>query len=457
MGEKNRMETEPVGKLLLKMAVPTVLAQIVNLLYNIVDRMYVGRIEGIGTLALGGLGVSFPILILISAFSYLIGAGGASRAAIFMGRKENDTAERILGSCTLMTIIASAVLTVFFLVFREPILLIFGATPENLPFAMEYTQIYLYGTIFVLSALGLNMFITNQGFTKTSMATVCIGAVLNIILDPIFIFGFNMGVRGAALATIISQCVSAVWVVMFLASKHTILKIKIKYLKLPWAVVSGVISLGISPFIMQATECLVQLVFNRGMRTYGDNNYIALMSILFSLTQMIWMPLQGISQGAQPIIGYNFGAGNKERVKSTFKILFAVNVAFSVGVILLVELFPQIFLGCFTPDENVISIGKNALRLFLAGMSLMGAQSACQQTFLALGQAKISTFLALLRKVILLIPLALILPPLGLGVWGFFLAEALSDVIAATVTTTMFKLKINGILERGAQGQKLKA
>ena len=325
MGEKNRMETEPVGKLLLKMAVPTVLAQIVNLLYNIVDRMYVGRIEGIGTLALGGLGVSFPILILISAFSYLIGAGGASRAAIFMGRKENDTAERILGSCTLMTIIASAVLTVFFLVFREPILLIFGATPENLPFAMEYTQIYLYGTVFVLSALGLNMFITNQGFTKTSMATVCIGAVLNIILDPIFIFGFNMGVRGAALATIISQCVSAVWVVMFLTSKHTILKIKIKYLKLPWAVVSGVISLGISPFIMQATECLVQLVFNRGMRTYGDNNYIALMSILFSLTQMIWLPLQGISQGAQPIIGYNFGAGNKERVKSTFKILFAVN------------------------------------------------------------------------------------------------------------------------------------
>lgn len=451
------METEPVGKLLLKMAVPTVLAQIVNLLYNIVDRMYVGRIEGIGTLALGGLGVSFPILILISAFSYLIGAGGASRAAIFMGRKENDMAERILGSCTLMTIIASAVLTVFFLVFREPILLIFGATPENLPFAMEYTEIYLYGTVFVLSALGLNMFITNQGFTKTSMATVCIGAVLNIILDPIFIFGFNMGVRGAALATIISQCVSAVWVVMFLASKHTILKIKIKYLKLPWVVVSGVISLGISPFIMQATECLVQLVFNRGMRTYGDNNYIALMSILFSLTQMIWMPLQGISQGAQPIIGYNFGAGNKERVKSTFKILFAVNVAFSVGVILLVELFPQIFLGCFTPDENVISIGKNALRLFLAGMALMGAQSACQQTFLALGQAKISTFLALLRKVILLIPLALILPPLGLGVWGFFLAETLSDVIAATVTTTMFKLKINGILERGAQGQKLKA
>ena len=362
MGEKNRMETEPVGKLLLKMAVPTVLAQIVNLLYNIVDRMYVGRIEGIGTLALGGLGVSFPILILISAFSYLIGAGGASRAAIFMGRKENDTAERILGSCTLMTIIASAVLTVFFLVFREPILLIFGATPENLPFAMEYTQIYLYGTVFVLSALGLNMFITNQGFTKTSMATVCIGAVLNIILDPIFIFGFNMGVRGAALATIISQCVSAVWVVVFLTSKRTILKIKIKYLKLPWAVVSGVISLGISPFIMQATECLVQLVFNRGMRTYGDNNYIALMSILFSLTQMIWMPLQGISQGAQPIIGYNFGAGNRERVKSTFKILFAVNVAFSVGVILLVELFPQVFLGCFTPDENVISIGKNRLK-----------------------------------------------------------------------------------------------
>lgn len=453
MGEKNKMETEPVGKLLLKMAVPTVLAQVVNLLYNIVDRMYVGRIEGIGTLALGGLGVSFPILMLISAFSYLIGAGGSARAAIFMGRKENQTAERILGSCTLMSIIASVLLMVFFLVFREPVLVLFGATAENLPFAMDYTKIYLYGTIFVLTALGLNMFITNQGFTKTSMATVCIGAVLNIILDPIFIFGFNMGVKGAALATIISQCVSALWVVIFLTSKRTILKIKLQYMRLPKALVAGVVSLGISPFIMQATECLVQLVFNRGMRTYGDNNYIALMSILFSLTQMIWMPLQGISQGAQPIIGYNYGAGNKERVMAAFKMLFISNVVFSVAVILLIELFPQVFLGFFTPDQNVIDIGKNALRLFLAGMSLMGAQSACQQTFVALGQAKISMFLALLRKVILLIPLAMILPALGLGVWGFFLAEALSDVIAATVTTAIFKLKINGILSKSGKSQ----
>ncbi len=449
MNEENRMGTEPIKKLLFKMAVPTVLAQVVNLLYNIVDRMYVGRIEGIGTLALGGLGISFPILILISAFSYLIGAGGSARAAIFMGKKENRTAEKILGSCTLMTLIASAFLTVFFLIFREPVLILFGATAENLPYAMEYTQIYLYGTVFVLISLGLNMFITNQGFTKTSMATVCIGAVLNIILDPIFIFGFNMGVRGAALATIISQCVSAIWVLFFLTSKHTILKIKLSDLRLPKAVVGGVISLGVSPFIMQSTECLVQLVFNRGMRTYGNNDYIALMSILFSLTQMIWMPLQGISQGAQPIIGYNFGAGNKERVKYAFKLLFAVNVAFSVFTILLVEIFPQVFLGFFTPDQNVILIGKNALRLFLAGMALMGAQSACQQTFLALGQAKISMFLALLRKVILLIPLAVILPALGMGVWGFFLAEALSDVIAATVTTTMFKLKINSILAKG--------
>lgn len=448
MSETNMMGTEPIRKLLFRMAVPTVLAQVVNLLYNIVDRMYVGRIEGIGTLALGGLGVSFPILMLISAFSYLIGAGGASRAAIFLGRKENRTAERILGSCTLMTIIAAAVLTLFFLIYREPVLVLFGATPENLPYAMDYTQIYLYGTVFVLISLGLNMFITNQGFTKISMATVCIGAVLNIILDPVFIFAFNMGVKGAALATIISQFVSGIWVLYFLTSKKSTLKIRLRDLRLPPSLVLGVISLGVSPFIMQSTECLVQLVFNRGMRTYGNNDYIALMSILFSLTQMIWMPLQGISQGAQPIIGYNYGAGNKDRVKSAFKLLFISNVAFSLFVILLVELFPQVFLGFFTPDENVISIGKNALRLFLAGMSLMGAQSACQQTFLALGQAKISMFLALLRKVILLIPLALILPALGLGVWGFYLAEAMSDVIAATVTTVMFRLKINGILEK---------
>lgn len=454
MSDNNMMGTEPIRKLLFRMAVPTVLAQVVNLLYNIVDRMYVGRIEEIGTLALGGLGVSFPILMLISAFSYLIGAGGASRAAIFLGRKENRTAERILGCCTLMTIIVSVFLTVFFLVFREPVLVMFGATAENLPYAMEYTQVYVCGTVFVLVSLGLNMFITNQGFTKTSMATVCIGAVLNIILDPIFIFVFNMGVKGAAFATVISQLVSGLWVLYFLTSKKTILKIRLKDLRLPASLVLGVVSLGVSPFIMQSTECLVQLVFNRGMRTYGNNDYIALMAILFSFTQMIWMPLQGISQGAQPIIGYNYGAGNKERVKSAFKLLFISNVAFSVFVILLVELFPQVFLGFFTPDENVISIGKNALRLFLAGMSLMGAQSACQQTFLALGQAKISMFLALLRKVILLIPLAIILPALGLGVWGFYLAEALSDVIAATVTTIMFRLKINGILEKGGQAIK---
>lgn len=457
MSETNMMGTEPVRKLLFRMAVPTVLAQVVNLLYNIVDRMYVGRIAEIGTLALGGLGVSFPILMLISAFSYLIGAGGASRAAIFLGRKEVRTAERILGSCTLMTIIASALLTAFFLVFREPVLVLFGATQENLPYAMDYTQVYLYGTVFVLISLGLNMFITNQGFTKTSMATVCIGAVLNIILDPVFIFVFNMGVKGAALATIISQFVSAIWVLCFLTSKKTVLKIHIKDLRIPLAIAAGVLSLGISPFIMQSTECLVQLVFNRGMRTYGNNDYIALMSILFSLTQMIWMPLQGISQGAQPIIGYNYGAGNKDRVKAAFKLLFVSNVVFSVFVILLVELFPGVFLGFFTPDENVISIGQNALRLFLAGMSLMGAQSACQQTFLALGQAKISMFLALLRKVILLIPLALILPAAGLGVWGFYLAEAMSDAIAATVTTLMFRFKINGILEKSGQaiGQTL--
>ncbi len=447
MQNNNSLETAPVTKLIFKLAIPTVLAQLVNLLYNIVDRIYVGRIPEIGSLSLAGLGVTFPIILLISAFAMLAGMGGASRAAVSMGAKNNDTAEKILGNSTMLLLIFSVVLSVVFLLTKDWILMRFGASADTIGYASEYITIYLFGTIFVQLALGLNMFITNQGFTKTSMLTVCIGAVLNIVLDPIFIYVFGMGVKGAALATVISQAVSCLWVLKFLTGKKTILKIKLKNLLPAKEIVFSILSLGVSPFIMQVTECLIQLTFNNGMLKYGNDLYVALMSILFSLTQLIWMPLQGFSQGAQPVIGYNYGAGKLQRVKKAFKVQFIVNLSFSIAAIGMVELFPKFFLGLFTNDAELINIGINTTRLFLVGLAVMGAQSACQQTFLALGEAKISVFLACLRKVILLFPLALILPKVGgMGIWGLLLAEPVSDIIAATCTTTMFYFRSKKLL-----------
>ncbi len=447
MGNKNRLETEPIARLIFKLAIPTVLAQLVNLLYNIVDRIYMGRIPETGSMALAGLGVTFPIILLVSAFASLAGMGGASRAAVSMGAKDNETAEKILGTCTTLLIIFSAVLAAVFMLTKDFILMKFGASEVTLPYASDYIAIYLIGTAFVQLSLGLNMFITNQGFTKISMLTVCIGAVLNIILDPIFIYAMGMGVRGAALATVISQAVSCAWVLKFLTGKKTILKIRVKNLLPRKKIVISVLSLGVSPFIMQATECLIQLTFNSGMLKYGNDLYVALMSILFSLTQLIWLPIQGFAQGAQPVIGYNYGAKRYDRVRAAFGLLFAVSLTFTVVMVGVAEMFPRFFLGLFTTDAQLIDIGTNTTRLFIAGMAVMGAQGACQQTFLALGEAKISLFLACLRKVILLFPLALILPHIaGMGVWGLLLAEPVSDVIAASCTTIMFKFRIKKLL-----------
>lgn len=448
MAQTNKLETEPVGRLILRLAIPTVLAQIVNLLYNIVDRIYVGRIPETGSLSLAGLGVTFPIILLVSAFAMLAGMGGASRAAVSMGAKDNDRAEKILGNCTMLIIVFSVALSAVFLLAKDWILLKFGASEATLPYASDYITIYLLGTFFVQISLGLNMFITNQGFAKTSMMTVCIGAVLNIALDPLFIYGFGMGVKGAALATIIAQAVSCLWVLKFLTGRKTTIKIRLKNLKPDKTILLSVLSLGVSPFIMQVTECLIQLTFNNGMLKYGNDMYVALMSILFSLTQLIWMPLSGLSQGATPVIGYNYGAGRGDRVKRAFGVLFTINLAFSLTAIALVELFPQFFVGLFTNDPELINIGRNTTRLFLAGMAVMGAQSACQQTFLALGEAKISMFLACLRKVILLFPLALILPHIAnSGVWGLLAAEPVSDVLAAACTTTMFYFRSKKLLK----------
>lgn len=450
-----KLATAPLGRLMFDLAVPTVFAQIVNLLYNLVDRIYVGRIPEVGPMALAGLGVAFPIIILISAFAALIGAGGAPRAAISMGKGDIDTAERTLGNCMSFLVILSVVLGTVFYLGKQPILMLFGASEQTLGYADSYLGIYLIGTISVQIALGLNTFITSQGFAKTSMLTVLIGAVLNIVLDPIFIFGFHMGVKGAALATILSQTVSAIWVLKFLCGKKSVLKVRKKYLKLDRKIMIPVIALGISPFIMQSTECLVQLTFNSGMQKYGNDFYVGAMTILFSITQMLFLPMSGLTQGAQPIISYNYGAGNTERVKKAFRLLITATLTFTLVGAGTVVLFPGFFVRLFTDSPEIIEIGTYGLRIYLFGFMFMGAQSACQQTFVALGQAKISTFLALLRKIILLIPLAIILPKMGMGTDGLFYAEPISDILAVITTVTLFALNINKMLSHDSgKGEK---
>ena len=447
-GNKEKLGTMPLGRLMFQLVVPTVFAQIVNLLYNLVDRIYVGRIPGEGSMALAGLGVTFPVIMLISAFAALVGQGGAPRASICMGQKDMEGAERILGSSTAFLIVLSLVLSVVFMAVKEPLLMMFGASETTIPYANEYLGIYLLGTIAVQIALGLNQFVTCQGFARTGMMTVLIGAVLNIILDPILIFGFDMGVSGAAVATVFSQAVSALWVFWFLCSKKSIIRIRRKYLRLDKKALGPVLLLGVSPFIMQATECLVQLTFNTGMQTYGNDYYVGAMTVIFSLSQMIFLPVQGISQGAAPIISYNFGAGNIKRVKDAFRLLLICALLFTLVSAGLFVLVPGVFVALFSSDPQIQEIASFGMRIYFAGFTIFGAQLACQQTFLALGEAKISMFLALLRKVILLIPLALLLPKLGLGTTGLFLAEPISDVLAVAATVTMFRLNIGRILKR---------
>ena len=438
-----RLGTAPLLPLIFSLALPTALAQLVNLLYNIVDRIYVGHIPGTGSLALAGLGVTYPIIVLITAFSNLVGMGGAPRASVAMGRGDYKTAEKIMGNCFSLLVGLSVVLSVVFMVFGENILLTFGASEKTLPYAMSYLSIYLVGTIFVQFTLGMNPFITNQGFAKTSMATTCIGAICNIILDPIFIFGFNMGVRGAALATVLSQAVSAVWVLVFFAGKRSVLRLRKANFIPDLKILGLIVSLGVSPFIMAATECLVQLVFNTGAAKYGGDNAVAIMSILFSVAQIASLPTQGFCQGVQPIIGYNFGAAKFERLRKTFLVMLGVSLAVAVGTVLGVELFPRVFLGMFSSDPEIVEQGVAPLRIYMLGFAFMGSQFACQQTFLGLGEAKISMFVALLRKVILLMPLALILPGVfgalgGSQLLGLYVAEPVSDFASATTCTILF-------------------
>lgn len=445
----NDLGRDRVGTLLVRLALPAIAAQLINALYNIVDRTYIGHIEGVGDVALTGLGVCFPVLMFISALSALVGMGGGSRAAIRMGEGREDLANEILGSCAALLAVISAAVTVVFQLLKEPMLLLFGASGNTIGYAADYLGVYLWGTLFVQVSLGLNNFITTQGFSTYSMATVVIGAVTNIVLDPIFIFGFGMGVKGAALATILAQGVSALWVLSFLRGRRTRLRLQARCLRLRWSILAPVVAIGVSPFIMQSTESLVNIALNSSLKHYGGDLYVGAMTIASSIMQVLWMPFQGLAQGAQPIIGYNYGAGSLDRVKRCFSLMLRFSLLLSVAGWAAVELFPGVFVALFNNKPELVALTVRVLRIYMAGFFMMGLQSACQQTFVALGQARVSLFLALLRKVILLIPLIYLLPLLLTGnqVFAVYLAEPAADLLAATATGLVFLRRFPRILE----------
>lgn len=438
-------KTTDLGKdnikgLLLKLAIPAITAQLINALYNIVDRIYIGHIAVNGDLALTGLGLSFPIIMLISAFASLMAQGGAPLAAIHMGKGENDKAEKMMGNCFSMLLIAGIILTVVFQIFKTPVLYAVGASENTISFAEEYLGIYLIGTIPVLVALGMNMFINTQGFSKIGMFTVLIGAILNIILDPIFIYQFNMGVKGAAWATITSQTVSALWVLKFLCSKKTTLRLKLKNMVPDISIMKGSLALGVSPFVMVSTESLISIVLNTTLQRTGGDMAVGAMTIIAGLMQFVFLPLQGLTQGAQPITSYNFGAKMYDRVRKTFRLLLFSSIAMATVMWCIVMFFSRTLAGFFTTNPDLITYTVPAMRTYFFMIIAMGVQMSCQQSFIATGQAKISLFLALLRKVILLMPLALLLGNL-FGSEGVFVAEPIADLLAATTTFLLFMKK----------------
>lgn len=441
-GITEQLGTARIGKLMLRLALPAIMAQLVNVLYNIVDRAYIGNIPVVGADAIAGIGITMPILVLVMAFSSLFGMGGAPLASMRLGAQDKKGAQGILNNCFAMLVILAALITAVSQLFAKPILMAFGASAVTLPYAMDYLRIYCAGTVFVMITLGMNSFINCQGFSGVGMMTVLIGAVLNIALDPLFIFVFDMGVRGAALATVLSQAVSCVWVLRFMTGKKTQIRLNFSQMKLQRTTVLRVMGLGLSPFVMQSTESLVQIVVNTGLAKYSGDLAVASMTIITSIMLVLNMPLQGLGQGAQPLISYNYGAKNMQRVKKTFRLLITATLSISTVLCLLVILFPGVFVSIFTQDAGLTELTCRVVRIFIAGYFAMGAQFAVQQTFLSVGQAKISIFIALLRKVILLIPLALVLPRLwGLGAMGIYLAEPIADFTCACIACVLFAIR----------------
>ena len=454
--DKEFLGKEPIGKLLLRLALPTVAAQLINMLYNIVDRIYIGHIPGIGATALTGVGVCMPLILIVSAFAALVGYGGAPRASIYMGKKDNDSAEKILGNCFTLQIIISLILTAILLIWNRDFLMAFGASENTIRYGVSYMNIYALGTVFVEVTLGMNSFITAQGFAKTGMLSVLIGAIANIILDPIFIFGFNMDVRGAALATIISQALSCVWVVWFLCGKKTTLKIRKKNIGLQPKIVLPCVALGTSVFVMQASESVISVCFNSSLQRYGGDIAVGAMTILTSVMQFAMLPLQGLGQGAQPIISYNYGAKNVERVRATYRLLLKSSLVYSCLLWLLVMAFPQGFAAMFTTNPELMRYTRTALRIYMAAALLFGIQIACQMTFNALGRAVESIVVAVVRKFVLLIPLIYIMPAIFSGdkARAVYMAEPVADAIAVTFTAILFAIQFKKTLAKLDAPQK---
>ncbi len=449
MTREERMATEPIGKLMASMTLPAILAQIINILYSIIDRIYIGHMEGVGANALTGVGVTFCITVFISAFSAFISNGAAPLAAIWLGKGDRERAEKILGNSVSFLVICTIVLMAFFYLLQKPLLYLFGASDATIGYAMDYLSIYLIGTIFVELALGLNAFIICQSQPKTAMLSVLVGAVANIILDPIFIFGLHMGVKGAATATVISQGLSAVWVMRFLLGKKSSLKVKKSCMKLEYGVMKSIFSLGISPFIMNATESFISIVLNHGLQAYGGDMHVGSLTIMQSMMQLFSAPINGFTQGMTPIVSYNYGAGNFERVKQLYKWLIGMCFGFRFLSTATTMLFPEFYAGFFTNEAGLVTLVGQVMPVFMAGMLVFGIQNGIQPTFLALGQAKVSLFIAVLRKIILLIPLAIILPHF-MGVMGVYYAEPVSDILSAVTATVLFMVNIKKILSEEA-------
>lgn len=445
--EKDFLGKEPIGKLLRSLAIPTITAQLINMLYNIVDRIYIGHIPESGALALTGVGVCMPLIMIVSAFAALVGSGGAPRASIHMGKQDYDQAEKILGNCFTLQVVISAILTAVLFCFNRKFLLAFGASENTIEYAVSYMNIYSLGTIFVELTLGMNMFITAQGFAKTGMLSVLIGAVCNIVLDPVFIFGMHMGVRGAALATVISQACSTIWVLAFLAGKKTRLKIRLRNMGLTPSVILPCVALGAATFVMQSSESIISICFNSSLLKYGGDIAVGAMTILTSVMQFAMLPLQGIAQGAQPISSYNYGAKNADRVKKTFRLLLITCLSYSVLLWAAVQLVPRVFVSIFTADTSLIEFTAPMLKIYLGGLFLFGIQIACQMTFTSLGKAVNSIIVAVVRKFVLLIPLIYIMPHMiSDSTTGVYMAEPIADITAVIFTSVLFTFQFKKAL-----------
>ena len=448
MQDKEFLGTAPVGRLLAKLAIPTVLAQLVNMLYNIVDRIYIGRMPLDGDLALTGVGLCMPIILIVAAFAALVGGGGAPRASIFMGQKRTEEAEEAMGGCFTLLIAVSLVLTAALLLWNRQFLMAFGGSPNTIEYAVGYMNIYALGTVFVQLTLGMNAYISAQGFPRVSMISVIIGAACNIVLDPLFIYALDMGVRGAALATILSQAISCAWVLRFLFGKKTFLRLRGKYLRIRWKVVAPCLALGLASFIMQSSESVISMCFNASLQTYGGDIAVGAMTILTAVMQFAMLPLQGLGQGAQPILSYNYGAGNKERVKKAFFCLLKVSLTYSVVLWGLVELFPHVFASIFTPKAELIAFSARALRIYMGGVVIFGIQVACQMAFISLGKALSSIIVAVVRKFVLLLPLIYIVPHFVTDkTMGVYLAEPIADILAVLFTAILFTFQFRKALK----------